>query len=122
MAIQRKNRISSPPNSPGPGRDAVVPLTPRQQSVPATPAPISAFSSGAVKKPSNKFNPRLIFSQIVALQSLHYLLLCFLFQTNYVIFGSRVTIDRIFTANHLGLWTSEGRIDAMTLIVSSLIG
>ena len=41
---------------------------------------------------------------------------------NSVIYGSYVTIDRIFTAKHLNLWTKEGRIDAMTIVLSSLIG
>jgi hypothetical protein len=103
MAILRKNRTITPPQTPGK----------------VEPVQTAASSSGK----GNKFNPRLIFSQIVALQSLHYVILSFLFQINSFFYtNSTITIDRIFTAKHLNLWTTEGRIDAMTIFISSLFG
>lgn len=108
MAILRKNRVVTPATSPR--TDA------------ASKSSSQHNSSTGPSKSSNKFNPRLIFSQIVALQTLHYLILSFMFQMNSIIYGSNVTIDRIFTAKHLNLWTKEGRIDAMTIVLSSLIG
>jgi hypothetical protein len=108
MAILRKNRVTTTATSP---RNDAASKTSAQHN-----------SSTGQSKISNKFNPRLIFSQIVALQTLHYLILSFMFQMNSVIYGSYVTIDRIFTAKHLNLWTKEGRIDAMTIVLSSLIG
>ena len=109
MAILRKNRVATPATSPS-RTDAAIKTTGQHNS------------STGPSKSSNNFNPRLIFSQIVALQTLHYLILSFMFQMNSVIYGSYVTIDRIFTAKHLNLWTKEGRIDAMTIVLSSLIG
>lgn len=73
-------------------------------------------------KASKKFNPKLIIAQIAALQSLHYFILSILFQLNGFFFSSPVSLERIFTAKHLNLWTSEGRLDAITIIISSLIG
>jgi len=71
---------------------------------------------------ANKFNPRLIFSQIVAIQSLHYLALSFLFQVNHVLFGTDITIDRIFTGNYLNVWTAEGWIDNGAFLTTSIFG
>jgi hypothetical protein len=108
MAIQRKNRSNTPATSPS--------------HVP-TPAPTTLRSNiNSIYRNSNKFNPKLIFSQILALQSLHYIILSILIQTNYLVFGIDVTIDRIFTPKHLSLWTREGRIDAMAIFISSLFG
>lgn len=45
-----------------------------------------------------------------------------MFQINALLYGNTVTIDRIFTSKHLNIWTGEGRIDAMTLLLSSIIG
>jgi len=100
MAILRKNRVASPQQA--------------QNSA-------KRFAS-TNSKSSNKFNPRLIFSQIVALQSIHYLILSFMFQINSFIYGTTITVDRIFTAKHLDLWTHEGRIDAATIIISTVFG
>ncbi|VEU37295.1 unnamed protein product [Pseudo-nitzschia multistriata] len=50
------------------------------------------------------FNPRLIFSQIVALQCFHYLSLGLLVQINHVLYGQSVTVDRIFTDEYLKVW------------------
>ena len=87
MAILRKNRVATPATSP---RTDAASKTSGQHN-----------SSTGQSKSSNKFNPRLIFSQIVALQTLHYLILSFMFQMNSVIYGSYVTIDRIFMPSSL---------------------
>ena len=50
------------------------------------------------------FNPRLIFSQIVALQCFHYLSLGLLVQINHVLYGQSVTVDRMFTDEYLKVW------------------
>ena len=127
----RKNKINSPTTSPprsGGGASSVA--------TPATNASnnTNTSTSSAVNSRSpivnnilryannNKFNPRLIFSQIIAIQSIHYLILSMLFQLNSILYGSPVTIDRIFTAKHLNLWTSEGRLDAGTVVLSGVLG
>ena len=63
------------------------------------------------------FNPRLIFSQIVALQCFHYLFLGLLFQINYVLYGKSVTIDRMFTDDYLKIWNG-GWPDAFAVFLS----
>jgi hypothetical protein len=108
MAILRKSKSPTPPQS-------------RTATTPAQPNRLQRQRSAASKN-GNKFNPKLIFSQILAIQSLHYIILCLLIQLNFLIFNTNVTIDRIFTAKHLSLWTREGRIDAMAIFISSLCG
>jgi hypothetical protein len=76
--------------------------------------------SGLAQGPT--FSPRLIFSQIVALQSLHYLCLSIIIQINHSIFGTTVTVDRIFTAHYLNLWKTSGWIDNAAVICSHVIG
>ena len=71
---------------------------------------------------SAAFNPRLIFSQIVALQSFHYLTLGFCIQCNHVVYGSSITIDRIFTSQYIDVWTGEGWVDNGAVLVSALVG
>mmetsp|Transcript_13015 Transcript_13015/g.37118 ORF Transcript_13015/g.37118 Transcript_13015/m.37118 type:complete len:244 (-) Transcript_13015:696-1427(-) len=68
------------------------------------------------------FNPRLIFSQIVALQSFHYLTLGFCIQCNHVVYGSSITIDRIFTSQYFDIWTGEGWVDNAAVLISALVG
>lgn len=104
------------------------PASPLRQSEPTrTPATDHGEDSSNILynrsgKSSKKFNPKLIFSQIAAFQSLHYFILSLLFQLNSFFFSSPVSLDRIFTAKHLNLWTPEGRLDAITIIISSLFG
>lgn len=69
-----------------------------------------------------QFNPRLIFSQIIALQSFHYLILCIIIQMNHVVFATSITIDRIFTTKYLYIWSSEGWIDNSAVLLSSITG
>uniref|UniRef100_A0A7S4N5B5 Protein SYS1 homolog n=1 Tax=Odontella aurita TaxID=265563 RepID=A0A7S4N5B5_9STRA len=68
------------------------------------------------------FNPRLIFSQIVALQSFHYVAMGLLIQMNHALFATSVTIDRIFTARYLNLRSAAGWIDNSAVLVASVIG
>ena len=68
------------------------------------------------------FNPRLILSQIISLQSFHYVILGIIFQINHVLFGTSITIDRIFTSKHLDIWSAVGWIDNSAVLFSSLIG
>ncbi len=76
----------------------------------------TATTSGAV------FNPLLIFYQIMALQFFHYLILATFLQINRALFGTTVTLDRIFTANYLNLWNASGWVDNVTILLSFLMG
>jgi phosphatidylglycerophosphatase A len=136
MAILRKNRLNTPTASPD--RDNVTSTPPRStrttfralfsSSPTSFAAPISpptfesTPSSSSAAAASNRFNPRLIFAQIVAIQSIHYLVLSFLFQINHLLTGTSITLDRIFTARYLELWTTQGWIDNSAIIISSVIG
>jgi hypothetical protein len=71
---------------------------------------------------TTSFNPKLIFSQIVAIQCFHYLILALLFQINHVMFATSVTIDRIFTDEYLTMITRKGWIDNSAILLSYLFG
>jgi protein SYS1 len=79
----------------------------------------SKFSS---KTSSQIFNPKLIFSQIVAIQCFHYLMLGLTFQINHLIFGTSITVDRIFTDKFLTVWTWIGWIDSSAIVFSYFFG
>jgi protein SYS1 len=64
------------------------------------------------------FNPRLIFSQIVAMQCFHYLFLGFFFQINRVLYAQSVTIDRMFTDEYLKIFHASGWPDALAVFMS----
>lgn len=68
------------------------------------------------------FNPWLIFSQIAALQFFHYFVLATFLQINKALFGSTVTLDRIFTPNYLNLWNKSGWVDNGTILLSFVVG
>jgi hypothetical protein len=69
------------------------------------------------------FNPRLIFSQIVALQCFHYLFLGFFFQINRVLWGAHVSIDRVFTDKYIQIFHLEGWPDSLAVFLSySVVG
>jgi len=68
------------------------------------------------------FNPTLIFSQIMALQCFHYFFSGLLMEINNVLFGTSVTLDRLFTAEYLDLRTTPGWIDNGSILVSYIIG
>ena len=72
---------------------------------------------------SNKdFNPQLILSQMIALQSMHYFILCILVEMNHIVFGSSITIDRIFTDEYVNIRTTDGWVDNSAVLFSSLTG
>lgn len=75
-----------------------------------------------LRNPNKAFNPRLIFSQIVAVQCFHYLVLGFMFQVNHFLYGTSVTIDRLFTDKYLKLWSWSGWPDNAAVLLSSLVG
>ena len=68
------------------------------------------------------FNPKLIFSQIVAMQCFHYLVLGFMFQINHVLYSTSITVDRMFTDKYLRLWSLIGWADNMAVLLSSIVG
>jgi Integral membrane protein S linking to the trans Golgi network len=76
----------------------------------------------ANNKNSINFNPKLIFSQIVALQCFHYLVLGIIFQFDHFFFSTSITIDRIFTDHFLTVWTWVGWIDSSAILLSYLFG
>jgi len=84
-------------------------------------SPISPRSTNT-NSSSAQFNPRLILSQIISLQSFHYLVLGIIFQINHVLFATSITIDRIFTTKYLDVWSAYGWIDNAAVLMSSLIG
>jgi Integral membrane protein S linking to the trans Golgi network len=69
-----------------------------------------------------QFHPKLIATQIVALQCFHYFLLTVFLQINSVLYGKSVTIDRIFTDKHVKLWHTNGWADAFAILLASLAG
>ena len=79
-------------------------------------------SRSSSSKATNAFNPRLIFSQILAIQCFHYLILGFIIQCNHVIFSSTVTIDRIFTDKFLNVWSVKGWADNSAILLSYIAG
>ena len=105
MAIQRSN-IAHSNNGGGTARD-LSPISPR-----------SAVTSSS----SAQFNPRLILSQIISLQSFHYLVLGVIFQINHILFATSITVDRIFTTKYLDLWSASGWVDNSAILMSSLVG
>jgi hypothetical protein len=68
------------------------------------------------------FRPKLITTQIIALQCLHYALLSFFIQVNSFLYGSSITIDRIFTDRYIRLWHIRGLPDVCALVFASLVG
>lgn len=91
------------------------------QRIGINPSEISRSQDG-VNINANTFNPRLIFSQMTALQSIHYLVLSIIFQINHFTFGTTVTIDRMFTAKYLNIWERNEWVDCSAILLSSVIG
>jgi len=115
MAIQRSNIANNSTLASNGGSTSnrardLSPISPRSPNS-------SSNSSGA-----QLFNPRLILSQIISLQSFHYLVLGIIFQINHILFATSITIDRIFTTKYLDVWSAEGWIDNSAILMSSLIG
>jgi hypothetical protein len=70
----------------------------------------------------SSFHPKLITLQIISMQCLHYFLLAFLFQLNYVLYNKSITIDRIFTDHYVRLWNPSGWADVSAILLTSLAG
>ena len=91
-------------------------------NAPGTNSKRGGTSSRSRKDDKKDFNPRLIFSQIVAMQCFHYVFMGLLFQINYLFFGSNITIDRIFTDQYIKMWSSKGLPDTFAVLLSSIVG
>ena len=125
MAGRRKTKNSSHPGTPQRPSSPVVMRNSSAMTVASTSSndsKASQRSSSSSSKTSTAFYPRLILSQIMALQSWHYFTLCAIYQMNYYIFGSTVTLDRIFTTKYLNIWTGPGWVDNAAVLTSSLLG
>mmetsp|Transcript_711 Transcript_711/g.1520 ORF Transcript_711/g.1520 Transcript_711/m.1520 type:complete len:185 (-) Transcript_711:408-962(-) len=111
MASQRSNVASSAASNSlsNFNGNRAAPLSPPISPTPQTPA-------------TAQFNPRLILSQIISLQSFHYVVLGVIFQINHVLFATSITMDRIFTAKFLDIWSAMGWIDNAAVLTSSFIG
>ena len=115
-------------NSDNNNNPSIASPTPNQHFYqPASEPPRNASSTASnntrnIRRSSSQFHPKLITSQIVALQSIHYLILSFLIQVNHILFGSSITIDRIFTADYINIWSAEGWVDGGAILLSSILG
>jgi Integral membrane protein S linking to the trans Golgi network len=78
---------------------------------------ISGSSSSSSTQ--HQFYPKLITAQIIALQCFHYSLLAVFFQINHVLYGTSITIDRIFTDQYI---RTSGWADTMAILLSSIAG
>lgn len=81
-----------------------------------------AGSSSSRAGTHQQYNPKLIAAQIVALQCFHYSVLAVFFQVNHVLYGTSITIDRIFTDQYVRTSFSLGWADAMAMLLSSILG
>ena len=108
-------------------------LSGRRVNAAATPTAVAADTNGRDVTPARQnrrpsraeeiaasFHPKLITTQIIAIQCLHYALLAFLIQVNSILYGTNVTIDRIFTDSFIRLWHTSGWPDVFAVILASL--
>jgi hypothetical protein len=72
--------------------------------------------------PADNFHPRLITAQILSLQCFHYTIQGFLFQVNFLLYNTSITIDRIFTDQYVQLWHPAGWPDVAAIFFSALFG
>ncbi|KAL3761076.1 hypothetical protein ACHAWU_005213 [Discostella pseudostelligera] len=98
-----------------------IPL-PASSSSPPSYSSLGAHHNNSSSAQAQLFNPRLILSQIIALQSFHYVVLGIIFQVNHVLFATSITLDRIFTSKYLDIWSALGWIDNAAVLMSSVIG
>ena len=56
------------------------------------------------------------------MQCFHYLVLGFMFQVNHFLYGTSVSLDRMFTDKYLKLWSLSGWADNLAVLLSSLVG
>lgn len=84
----------------------------------------SSKSTARAKEQSQQqqFQPKLIATQIVALQCFHYFVLALFLQINSVLYGKSPSIDRIFTDKSVRLWHSSGLADAVAILLASALG
>jgi hypothetical protein len=102
----------------------------RGTAIPTTPAASIADTSSRdstsrrtiLRQQAASFHPKLITTQIIAIQCLHYSLLALLFQINYLLYGKSVTIDRIFTDEYLRLWHRTGWLDVCAELFAAVAG
>lgn len=80
----------------------------------------SNSGNGNNNNPLVSFNPKLILSQMTALQCGHYLFVLMLIQINHVFFATSITVDRLFTCHYLNIWTAEGWIDNSAVLLSAV--
>lgn len=64
------------------------------------------------------YNPKLILSQMLAIQCFHYVFFGLVIQVNNVIFATSMTLDRIFTTKYLNFWSAEGWIDNYAVLLT----
>lgn len=68
------------------------------------------------------FNPQMIFSQIVAMQCFHYFFLGVMIQINSLLYGTSITLDRMFTDKYLKIWSWKEVPDQLAIFMCSIIG
>jgi Integral membrane protein S linking to the trans Golgi network len=78
--------------------------------------------SNANATSGTQFQPKLIASQIVALQCLHYFIWTLFLQVNAVLYGNSLTVDRIFTDQYVRLWRVQGWPDTFAILLSAIAG
>ena len=66
------------------------------------------------------FNPRLILSQILALQCWHYISLCLLYAASSVLTSAPLTLSRLFGYDTLNTGTVGGWIESMHHVAAYL--
>jgi len=64
------------------------------------------------------YNPKLILSQMLAMQCFHYFFFGLVIQVNHVIFATSITLDRIFSTKYLNFWSAEGWIDNYAVLLT----
>lgn len=109
-------------------------LSGRRASTVSNPVAVVADNNGRSATPGRSqsrrrsddavasFHPKLITTQIIALQCLHYGLIAFFIQVNALLYGASVTIDRIFTDSFIRLWHTSGWPDVVAVVLASLAG
>ena len=104
-----------------------VSMSKMKDSVNSNTSLFTSGRSGYYNKSSNKningsnpnaFNPNLILCQMLAMQCFHYVFFGFVIQTNHLLFGTSVTLDRLFTTKYLNFWSTEGWIDNYAVLLT----
>ena len=83
--------------------------------------PSSSNSNQQQQQNQQQFYPKLITYQIISLQCFYYTILSICFQINHVLYGTSITIDRIFTDKYVTTF-SKGWPDAIAILVTSTLG